>query len=554
MPFASKSRKSTLVTLVLLLMSPVVFSQIQLDLRGDRLPHKLKVKSDYRDSVAVYQHCQELVSQSRDFGFLAASIDSLRINSSKATARLHLGKLFPLKRLTSSLGVSFGQSSSQNEFWVQQKLSDLDAQGYPFASVDLEQTLTSKDSVALEVTIDKGPLIIMDSLVVRSEEEVSMYTLARQVGLKLGKPYNGRALAKVDQRLAALPFVSVARPSEVIFTQEEARLFVFLKKRKADRIDAIVGFQPDAEGNTVFTGEIDLMLINSFKRAEQIAFSWKRVKDNSQDLDVGFDYPFLFRSAFGLEMGLRIFRQDTTFNELRSSIGIGYVLDNGDKLSLFAKTASFSSLLSDQGTEQDLGSRTVQYGLGLRRNRLDQIFNPRKGLAYDLSLSTGDKRFSRPSNDDSVPVVEDEVTYQGELDIKYHVPIGKQGTFLLGAVAGSQTGADLLNKELYRLGGSKRLRGFDEQSVSASSFAIFTAEYRFLTGPNSFFNLFFDQALIEANTVEGYMQDEPYGFGLGASLGSGSGIFSLSYALGSQFDAPIDLRTGKIHFGYIAVF
>jgi hypothetical protein len=32
------------------------------------------------------------------------------------------------------------------------------------------------------------------------------------------------------------------------------------------------------------------------------------------------------------------------------------------------------------------------------------------------------------------------------------------------------------------------------------------------------------------------------------------GVFSISYALGRQFDAPVQFNSSKVHFGYIAYF
>jgi len=70
---------------------------------------------------------------------------------------------------------------------------------------------------------------------------------------------------------------------------------------------------------------------------------------------------------------------------------------------------------------------------------------------------------------------------------------------------------------------------------------------------NSHVFAFFDQGWYENNAIA-YYNDLPYGFGVGFSFGTNLGIFSISYALGKQFDNPITLRSGKIHFGYVAYF
>ena len=48
--------------------------------------------------------------------------------------------------------------------------------------------------------------------------------------------------------------------------------------------------------------------------------------------------------------------------------------------------------------------------------------------------------------------------------------------------------------------------------------------------------------------------DTPYGFGVGTTFETGAGIFSISYAVGSQLDNPIDLRGAKVHFGFLNYF
>jgi hemolysin activation/secretion protein len=113
---------------------------------------------------------------------------------------------------------------------------------------------------------------------------------------------------------------------------------------------------------------------------------------------------------------------------------------------------------------------------------------------------------------------------------------------------------NLFESEAYRIGGLKTLRGFDEESIYATMFGIGTIEYRFLLDPNSFIFAFFDGAYYENTSTNKSISDRPFGFGLGISFFTKIGVFSLNYALGKQFDNPIDFRAGKIHFGVVSYF
>ena len=108
--------------------------------------------------------------------------------------------------------------------------------------------------------------------------------------------------------------------------------------------------------------------------------------------------------------------------------------------------------------------------------------------------------------------------------------------------------------ELFRIGGIKTIRGFDEESIFASSYLIGSLEYRFILEQNSNIYLFYDYGVLEKNERENYESDTPYSFGAGISFETKPGIFSLSYALGSQFGAPIIFRTAKVHFGFTSFF
>ena len=59
---------------------------------------------------------------------------------------------------------------------------------------------------------------------------------------------------------------------------------------------------------------------------------------------------------------------------------------------------------------------------------------------------------------------------------------------------------------------------------------------------------------IEKKLTHEYLNDIPYGLGAGINFETKPGIFSISYALGSQQNNPLLFKTAKIHFGFINFF
>jgi hemolysin activation/secretion protein len=135
-----------------------------------------------------------------------------------------------------------------------------------------------------------------------------------------------------------------------------------------------------------------------------------------------------------------------------------------------------------------------------------------------------------------------------------YFPLSARSVLNIGMMGGFLESPSIFQNELYRFGGLKTLRGFDESSLLASRYIIGKAEYRFILEQNSYLLLFFNEAYYENRGATNFLHDHPYGFGVGLTFETKAGIFSFTYALGSQQNNPILFKSGKIHFGLVNYF
>ena len=113
----------------------------------------------------------------------------------------------------------------------------------------------------------------------------------------------------------------------------------------------------------------------------------------------------------------------------------------------------------------------------------------------------------------------------------------------------------ITESELFQIGGTTSLRGFDDRSIFTPYYIMLNAEYRYLLSKNAFFFLFVNSAMVKENRPTRIQQfDFPYGFGAGAAIETKIGMFALSYALGARQDEKITFKSSKIHVGYINYF
>jgi outer membrane protein assembly factor BamA len=539
-------------------------------------------KIDYRKYFSTkdarQKELQQILFVVFDNAYLAAQYDSLMEDSTLLTAYLNLGPRYKwanLKHGNVDEGVlsqiGFREKLYRNKpvyfkdvKKVQQGLiTYYENNGYPFASVKLDSIVINGPELSGVLKLTKNKLEKIDSVLIKGDAKIAKVYLYNYLGVKPGSLYDESQLIKINTRLAELPFVRTTRSANIVFTDRYNKLFLYLEKKRASQFDGIIGILPDnVTGKILFTGDIHLNLQNGLGRGELIDLNWRRLETQTQDLKMRLVYPFLLRSPLGIDYNFKLYKKDTTFLEVNQNIGLQYLLIGGNYFKVFYNN-KVSSLLSTKGLEfvtslpPNIDVSTNLYGIGLKFEKLDYRLNPRKGFYALMNASAGMKAIKK--NIKVNPIAYDglklnSTLYTADFDGSLFVPVFSRMTVKLGMQAAFLQGEATFQNELFRIGGLKSLRGFDEESIYASSFSIVKLEYRYILEQNSYMYLFGDGAWYENKSMKDYVRDTPYGFGAGISFQSKAGIFSISYALGSQFNNPIQLRSGKIHFGIVNYF
>jgi hemolysin activation/secretion protein len=333
----------------------------------------------------------------------------------------------------------------------------------------------------------------------------------------------------------------------------EADVYLYLKPKKSSSFDGVLGVLPDPlTGEILFTGDIQLNLLNSFKKGETIKLEWQRLQTQTSQLDINFKYPFLFNTPLGTDFHFNLYRRDTTFSQNRVNVGLEYYFVGSNTVRIFFENQGANTIGDVENTSTELAdSRTNLFGIGATYSNLDYRFNPRKGFDLNTSIAAGRKEITSALPEDTESKSD---VYNINLKSSYFVPLFKRSTMHFRLQGGVFLNENMFRNEIYRLGGLQTLRGFDEQAIFASAYGIGTVELRFILEQNSNLFLFFDQAYYEDQARETPVSDNPFGFGGGINFETNAGIFSLTYALGKQFDNNISFRGGKVHFGFTSFF
>jgi outer membrane protein assembly factor BamA len=546
---------------------------------------KLEAPKFVINETDAQSESSKILNQLYAASYLSARLDSLKVEGEKEiTLYFYQGETYEwLELRKGNLPTELISKVDLNNrlFWnrpfnsknltslFEQTIQYFENNGYPFVSVRLDSVrIDSNRQIEAALNIQKNKYYTLDSIEIKGNSEVSRKYILKQLDIELGEAYNESILKKVSDRIAEVPFIGEKEEYQIQFFEESVKLLLHLEKKQASRFDGVIGILTNKNDSKIeLTGDVDLNLINSFNRGENIGLNWRKLKGNSQDLNIIFNYPYFLNTDFGLDLNFKLYKRDTTFLDLISRFGISYNLRRGEFLSLFIESRRSSLLSKNQYINNPnpelppFGDiNLTMFGVGYRLERFDYRLNPRSGIGLITSFAAGKKRLRK------IAALEEEQAgvyngiplntnqFDGSLKIRYFIPIGSRSTLLIANKSASIYAEAIYENELFRIGGLKTLRGFDEESIFASTYSIFTLEYRFLLDRNSFFSVFSDGGYYESESINNSLADKPIGIGAGLSFETGAGIFSFNYAIGKQFDNPFDLRSGKIHFGFISLF
>ncbi len=424
---------------------------------------------------------------------------------------------------------------------AEQELNFLENHGYPFARIKVKEFEVISDSANVVYEITPGPRISIDSIVIKGFDGFPENFLRYDLELKPGMAYNEELLSALPEKASRMEYLRMSRKPALAFTKSRTVLFLYLEKVPGNQVDGVIGINTTPEGEVSFNGDFHLRLLNTLKKGENIELRWRRPDQSVQSLNLNFSIPYLFRTPVGLITELSIFRQDSSFVNTSFRGLFSYTMQSGSFINAGIDLKSSNVLADNQ-----LGFNsyaTNLFKIGIEINKTNRAIVPTRGYRWQAYGSTGQRKTSEQIQD------------QQSMELRANYYLNKKRHVLaLKLNSEALFGDGLFLNEIFRIGGLKSLRGFNEQSIFSSAYAITTLEYRYMIGEYDYLTLFTDVAWSETNTVNNYASDLFTGIGTGINFNTAGGIFSFFVALGKDQQNPFDLRTTKVHFGYISRF
>ena len=524
----------------------------------------------FADSMSREQEVEDIIVKLQSVGYAELIVDSSGYSKNKLDVFFNLGDKYVWEKLKFSTSEwKMLQNLKQEsldfdnrdfnyvELLALQKdiVMRFENSGYPFANTKLVNIEISSNKISAELLIDKGSLVFIDTIHLTDFDEIRLGFIEQYIGISIGDEYNESKIGMIEKLINRLDFIELYKPLRVKFIEGKAEVFISLKKKENNQFNGKVGMATNPQTKKLqFSGNLNLKLINSFSMGERISVQWESPGNSSQFLEINLQYPYLFNSPFGVALDFKIDKQDTTYVNLEYKPSLQFAILGQDYISSYVHVLNSNYL-----QPEDIGARNSSlsdvnshsFGLGIYINRLDNIFNPRSGFVFNVNADGGYKQIIDYSSGTETEI--DEIVFRAKGNAQFFIPLFRRQTIKIENSTAYIESENIMINELYKVGGFKTFRGFDEQSIFATFYSIQTLEYRLLLDQYSYLGAFYDIGQIVnpySITTTGVYQS----FGLTFSFSTKAGVFGLSYAIGKNEDTSFEFAKAKIHFGYMVVF
>ncbi len=553
----------------------------------------LGLQTGFNTEAEATTYINKIPSLLASKGYPVASVDSFWQHADTFHIALYTGQRFSWVLLSTNNidkqaldAAGFAQKNFSSKTLNMQQLQSLqerllrfyETKGYPFAAVFLDSIQIEEGNMKAVLKADRGVLYHIDSIRMYGKVKLDKGFLQKYLRIPNGSIYNKTTLQEVDKRLLELPFLTSVQPSDLTMLGSGAILNLYAQPKKSSQVNFLIGFLPASSDNSKLqiTGDVNLDLKNMFGGAEEILLRWQQLQPKSPRLNLGFTKPYIFRSPFGVNFLFDLFKKDSNFLQVNTQAGIQYNLSANQNGRLFLQWQNNTLLSGAVDTNlirlqkelpPNIDVSALNVGINYELNATNYRFNPRKGNEIHLLTLVGVKNIRQ--NSDIIGIKDPNFDYARLYDsvqsknyqvrikttASHFFAISKASTIKATLNGGYYNSPQIFRNDLFQIGGYKLLRGFNEESIYATRYAVFSAEYRYLVGLNSYLFAFTDVGMVKNSYQTVNANNQFLGVGLGILFETKAGLLNISYALGKRDDVKFNIReASKLHFGYINYF
>lgn len=489
-------------------------------------------------------------------GYLDSKIiEKNKLNDSVFEYKYQLGKRINYARIY--IGVNFTEFIPQTytskndsvtvpfeeiDFFLNAILKQLESKGYAMAKTKLSSIEKKNHYVSASLSLNTESPRSINDIVINGYPKFPEGHKKNILRLYKNKTFNQKSLEKIFTDFEKYRFVKQQKYPEILFTRDSTKIYVYLEKAKPNSFDGYLGFTNDENEKLVVSGYLDLTLNNILNSGEKIALYWKSDGQDQKTFNLNLELPYIFKSPFGIKADLNIFKQDSTFQNTRTNLELGYYFNYNTRLYLGYQSTESSDIQNiNSASINDYESSFITTALEYTNFANSDFLFPEK---TNITLKIGSGKRNANSGNDNQFYISLLAKHNFYLNPKNIIQVKTQNFYLKSN--------QYITNELYRFGGINSVRGFNENSLQANTFSSLLTEYRYVATTNLYVHTILDYGFFNDTTTN--TKENLLGIGFGFGLLTKNGLFNLIYANGSTKNQEAKLSNSIVHISFKANF
>ncbi|WP_303318149.1 POTRA domain-containing protein [Flavivirga abyssicola] len=519
----------------------------------------IKTHKDYR---SIEHEIDSIQKRLLKIGYIENELKNIiKINDSSFKTQIHLKKKFntiyiyyneteiersllePISKniFDDYFELEFSKTESALNF-INSKISD---EGFPFSKLYLSNIKVQDSSNLSAELIVKSETKkrIISNIIIKGYEKFPRSYLKHFLKIKPSQVFDLTKIKNKTNQLNNLRFANEIKSPEVLFSKDSTTLYLYLEKAKSNSFDGFLGFGTNEETNQLeFDGYLNLNLTNNLNFGESFKLLYKSDENDQKTFQADLTLPYLFKSPIGIDLGLRIFRKDSSFTTINQALKLHYQINSKHKIYTGLLSTESNNLLENASlTISDY--KTQYYTLA---------YEFTKAQAYNLLFPINSKLYLETNFGERKALNIQEKQTQLSIDAFKIFYLNRKNSVFLRLNGASLNSNTYFENELLRFGGINSIRGFEENSLFSSLFGLINTEYRYQLNNSIYIHSIIDAAYFENKIID--TKEKLFGYGFGFGILTQAGLFRFNYANGKSENQKFKLSNSKIHISLIANF
>ena len=512
---------------------------------------KINYKTKHPDSTALYIELNRVQKHLKMNGYFLSRIDSVSQEGKKYIAYLNLDKkvdsvLLKHKSISKQILQKYKFKNNYIRipiYQLEEILNDIstfqELKGNAFSEIKLKKIRIDNKTLYAEIDLTTSKKRKIDKIILKGYDNFPESFIKNYLNINSKTTFNKKKLMEISKLSKGLEFVSETKPPETLFKKDSTFIYIYLKKIQGSSFDGLVNFNSQENGKLQFNGYLDLKLKNILNKGEQLNLLWNSFGNEKQEFSISVKTPYIYNSKLSPEFAFSIYKQDSTFLNTKLNTSLKYQIRNNSNLFV-----SFNSEKSENSTKT-ISNNISSYenyflGFGYEYKILKNDIFKNDMFFININPSFG----KRKTTNNTFKQIKIATTLAYLLDLNRNNSIYfRNKTALLNST-------NYFDNELFRIGGNKSIRGFNEQSIFVKNYLLQNIEFRYQTSKSSYMYTITDLALITTTNSK----EKLYSFGLGYLFNSNNSQINISTAVGTNTKNPLDFKNTQFFVNWVNFF